>query len=83
MKDTQGIVSSEAVWHSRHDGYFLDSRDSARKYQRHTTFKKPSKKIFRTPEMLTSMDRTVCMDCHEQTAIWGRYKDFQSPEKRR
>jgi hypothetical protein len=80
MKDTQGIVSSEAVWYSRHDGYILDSRGSAWKHQRHKTFKKPSK-IFRTPEM-TSIDRAVGMDCLEQTAIWGRHKDFQSFEKR-
>lgn len=82
MKDTQVIVSSEAVWYSRHDGYILDSRDSAWKNQRHTTFKKPSK-IFRIPELLTYIDWVLCMDCHEQTALWGRYKDFQSPEKRR
>jgi hypothetical protein len=69
MKDTQVIVSSEAVWYSRHDGYTLDSRDSLWKHQHRTTFRKPSK-IFRIPELLTSIDGVVCMD-------------FQSPEKRR
>lgn len=38
MKATQGIVSSEAVCYSCHDGYVLNPRDSVCKHQSHTTF---------------------------------------------
>jgi len=65
MKDTQGIVSSEEICYSCHDGYVEDSRYSAWKYHNHTTFKKPSGNI-RIPKNLTlsNRDEIYCGTCH-------------------
>ena len=45
MKDTQGVVSSEEICYSCHDGYVNDSRTTVWKYNRHKTFVKPSNNI--------------------------------------
>ena len=65
MKDTQGIVSSEEICYSCHDGYVEDSRYKVWKYNNHTTFKKPSKNI-KIPDALTlsSKDEIYCGTCH-------------------
>lgn len=85
MKDTQGIVSSEAVCYNCRDGYVLDSRASVWKHQSHTTFKKPSNNI-RIPEMSTLSNlegdaassslrkpsgsgANLCIVCHEDGAL--------------
>jgi len=65
MKDTQGIVSSEDMCYSCHDGYVVDSRYVVWKGNNHTTFKKPSEKV-RIPETLTlsNKDEIYCGTCH-------------------
>ena len=65
MKDTQGIVSSEEVCYSCHDGYVADSRYVVWKGNSHTTFKKPSKNI-RVPDALTLSNKgeIYCGTCH-------------------
>jgi len=65
MKDTQGIVSSEEICYSCHDGYVADSRYVVWKDKNHTTFKKPSGNI-RIPEKLTlsNKDEIYCGTCH-------------------
>jgi predicted CXXCH cytochrome family protein len=65
MKDTQGIVSSEEVCYSCHDGYVVDSRYTVWKYNNHPVFKKPSKDI-KIPAALTlsNKDQIYCGTCH-------------------
>ncbi len=65
MKDTQGVVSSEAICYTCHDGYVLDSRAVAWKYNRHPTFVKPSKNI-QVPENLplSVKGEIYCGTCH-------------------
>jgi predicted CXXCH cytochrome family protein len=65
MKDTQGIVSSEEVCYSCHDGYVADARYSVWKYNNHPVFKKPSKDI-KIPAALTlsNKDQIYCGTCH-------------------
>jgi predicted CXXCH cytochrome family protein len=65
MKDTQGIVSSEEVCYSCHDGYVADSRHIVWKNNNHTIFKKPSKNI-RIPDTLplSVKDEIYCGTCH-------------------
>ena len=45
MKDTQGVVSSEGICYSCHDGYVKDSRSIVWKYNGHKTFVKPSSRM--------------------------------------
>ncbi len=45
MKDTQGVVSSEEICYSCHDGYVLDSRSTVWKHNNHKTFVKPSNRV--------------------------------------
>jgi predicted CXXCH cytochrome family protein len=65
MKDTQGIVSSEEICYSCHDGYVADSRYTVWKYNNHPIFKKPSKNI-KIPAALTlsNKDEIYCGTCH-------------------
>ncbi len=65
MKDTQGIVSSEEICYSCHDGYVLDSRHVVWKGNNHTTFKKPSENV-KIPDALTlsNKDEIYCGTCH-------------------
>ena len=65
MKDTQGVVSSEEMCYSCHDGYVKDSRYIAWKYNRHKTFVKPSKNITVPPELPLSVKGEIyCGTCH-------------------
>jgi predicted CXXCH cytochrome family protein len=65
MKDTQGIVSSEAVCYSCHDGYVADARYTVWKGHNHPVFKKPSKDI-KIPAALTLSNKgeIYCGTCH-------------------
>ena len=65
MKDTQGIVSSEEICYSCHDGYVADARFSVWKSNNHTVFKKPSQKV-KIPSRLTlsNKDEIYCGTCH-------------------
>jgi len=65
MKNTQGIVSSEKMCYSCHDGYVADARYSVWKYNNHPVFKKPSKGI-KIPAALTlsNKDQLYCGTCH-------------------
>jgi predicted CXXCH cytochrome family protein len=69
MKDTQGIVSSEEVCYSCHDGYVADSRYTVWKYNNHPIFKKPSRNI-KIPAALTlsNKDEIYCGTCHSPHA---------------
>lgn len=65
MKDTQGIVSSEEMCYSCHDGYVADARFSVWEGNNHTVFKKPSQNV-KIPEALTlsNKDEIYCGTCH-------------------
>ena len=65
MKDTQGIVSSEEICYSCHDGYVADARYTVWDYNNHPVFKKPSKDI-KIPAALTlsNKDQIYCGTCH-------------------
>jgi predicted CXXCH cytochrome family protein len=65
MKDTQGIVSSEEICYSCHDGYVADARYTVWKYNNHPVFKKPSRDI-KIPAALTlsNKDEIYCGTCH-------------------
>ena len=65
MKDTQGIVSSEEICYSCHDGYVADARYTVWKYNNHPVFKKPSQDI-KLPAALTlsNKDEIYCGTCH-------------------
>lgn len=65
MKDTQGVVSSEEICYSCHDGYVQDSRDVVWKYNRHKVFVKPSKNVTIPPNLpLSVKDEIYCGTCH-------------------
>jgi predicted CXXCH cytochrome family protein len=65
MKDTQGIVSSEEVCYSCHDGYVADARYSVWKYNNHTVFKKPSQDVTIPSALTLSVkDEIYCGTCH-------------------
>jgi len=65
MKDTQGVVSSEEMCYSCHDGYVMDSRSVAWKYSGHRTFMKPSKNVTVPAELpLSNKDEMYCGTCH-------------------
>jgi predicted CXXCH cytochrome family protein len=65
MKDTQGVVSSEDICYSCHDGYVSDSRYKAWKYNNHKVFVKPSDKVA-VPSVLplSNKDEIYCGTCH-------------------
>jgi predicted CXXCH cytochrome family protein len=65
MKDTQGVVSSEDICYSCHDGYVLDSRATVWKNKQHKTFVKPSKQV-EVPDSLTLSNKgeIYCGTCH-------------------
>jgi predicted CXXCH cytochrome family protein len=65
MKDTQGVVSSEEMCYSCHDGYVNDSRHEVWKYNGHKTFIKPSKKVTIPADLpLSNKDEIYCGTCH-------------------
>ena len=65
MKDTQGVVSSEEICYSCHDGYVMDSRHITWTYNRHPTFVKPSKNITVPLDLpLSVKDEIYCGTCH-------------------
>ncbi|MBI5408487.1 MAG: hypothetical protein HZA14_03885 [Nitrospirae bacterium] len=65
MKDTQGVVSSEEICFSCHDGYVKDSRHIVWKYNRHPVFVKPSKNVTIPAELpLSVKDEIYCGTCH-------------------
>jgi predicted CXXCH cytochrome family protein len=65
MKDTQGVVSSEAICYSCHDGYVNDSRYIVWKYNRHKTFVRPSKNVVIPDELPLSVKGEIyCGTCH-------------------
>ncbi len=65
MKDTQGVVSSEDMCYSCHDGYVMDSRSVTWKYKGHRTFVKPSNKVAIPADMpLSNKDEIYCGTCH-------------------
>jgi predicted CXXCH cytochrome family protein len=65
MKNTQGVVSSEDICYSCHDGYVNDSRDRVWKYKRHSTFVKPSKSVTVPPSLpLSNKNEIYCGTCH-------------------
>ena len=65
MKDTQGVVSSEEICYSCHDGYVNDSRSIAWKYSGHKTFVKPSNQVSIPSTLpLSNKDEIYCGTCH-------------------
>lgn len=65
MKDTQGVVSSEEICYSCHDGYVQDSRHIAWSYNRHPVFVKPSKNVTVPNDLpLSVKDEIYCGTCH-------------------
>jgi predicted CXXCH cytochrome family protein len=65
MRDTQGVVSSEEICYSCHDGYINDSRYIVWKYNRHTTFVKPSKDVAIPIDLPLSVKGEIyCGTCH-------------------
>jgi predicted CXXCH cytochrome family protein len=65
MKDTQGVVSSEDMCYSCHDGYVVDSRYTAWKYNQHKTFVKPPKDFVIPADFpLSNKDEIYCGTCH-------------------
>jgi predicted CXXCH cytochrome family protein len=65
MKDTQGVVSSEDMCYSCHDGYVMDSRHEAWKHNGHKTFVKPSNKVTIPEDLpLSNKDEIYCGTCH-------------------
>lgn len=65
MKDTQGVVSSEEICYSCHDGYVLDSRYKTWKYNRHPVFVKPSKNVTVPDDLPLSVKGEIyCGTCH-------------------
>lgn len=65
MEDTQGVVSSEDICYSCHDGYVQDSRHIIGKFNRHPVFVKPSKNVTIPPELPLSVNGEIyCGTCH-------------------
>jgi predicted CXXCH cytochrome family protein len=65
MKDTQGVVSSEEICYSCHDGYVNDSRSIVWKYSGHKTFVKPSSQILIPSTLsLSNKGEIYCGTCH-------------------
>ena len=65
MKDTQGVVSTEEMCYSCHDGYVMDSRAVTWKHKGHRTFIKPSNKVTIPADFpLSNKDELYCGTCH-------------------
>jgi predicted CXXCH cytochrome family protein len=65
MRDTQGVVSSEEICYSCHDGYVNDSRYNAWNYNRHKVYVKPSKNVSIPMNMPLSVHGEIyCGTCH-------------------
>ncbi len=65
MKDTQGVVSSEEICYSCHDGYVLDSRSITWTGNRHPVFVTPSKNITVPIDLPLSVKGEIyCGTCH-------------------
>ena len=65
MKDTQGVVSSEEICYSCHDGYVMDSRHLVWKNKQHKTFVKPSDKVTIPATLpLSNKNEIYCGTCH-------------------
>jgi len=76
MKDTQGVVSSEEICYSCHDGYVEDSRAIVWKYNRHKTFVKPSDNVT-VPSLLplSNKDEIYCGTCHSAHGVGSDAND--------
>lgn len=80
MKDTQGVVSSEEICYSCHDGYVVDSRYVVWKYNRHRTFIKPSSHITVPSALpLSNKDEIYCGTCHSAHGV-GADTDSNRPK---
>jgi predicted CXXCH cytochrome family protein len=65
MKDTQGVVSSEEICYSCHDGYVNDSRSIVWKYSGHKTSVKPSSRMSIPSTLpLSNKGEIYCGTCH-------------------
>jgi predicted CXXCH cytochrome family protein len=65
MKDTQGVVSSEEICYSCHDGYVSDSRSTVWKHNNHKTFVKPSNRVTVPSKLpLSNKGEVYCGTCH-------------------
>ena len=65
MKDTQGVVSSEEICYSCHDGYVMDSRHLVWKNKQHKTFIKPSNNVTIPASLpLSNKNEIYCGTCH-------------------
>ncbi len=65
MKDTQGVVSSEDICYSCHDGYVMDSRSVTWRDNRHPVYVKPSDKVAIPESFPLSVDGEIyCGTCH-------------------
>ncbi len=65
MKDTQGVVSSEEICYSCHDGYVMDSRHITGKFKRHPVFVKPSENVKIPDDLPLSVKGEIyCGTCH-------------------
>lgn len=76
MKDTQGVVSSEEICYSCHDGYVNDSRSIVWKYNRHKTFVKPSNNVtVQSTLPLSNKGEIYCGTCHSAHGVGSDSND--------
>ena len=76
MKDTQGVVSSEEICYSCHDGYVNDSRYVVWKYNRHKTYVKPTKNVVIPPDFPLSVKGEIyCGTCHSAHGLGAASHD--------
>ena len=76
MQDTQGVVSSEDVCYSCHDGYVNDSRAVLWKYNNHSINIKPSKDISVPPDLpMNVKGELYCGTCHSPHGIGAAPED--------
>jgi len=79
MKDTQGVVSSEEICYSCHDGYVNDSRTTVWKYNRHKTFVKPSNNVTVPSTFpLSNKGEIYCGTCHSAHGVGSDSSDGRS-----
>jgi len=79
MKDTQGVVSSEGICYSCHDGYVIDSRAIVWKYNSHKTFVKPSNNVVIPSALpLSNKDEIYCGTCHSAHGVGSDSNDGRS-----
>ncbi len=65
MADTQGVVSSEDICYSCHDGYVKESRNTAWNHNRHPVFVKPSENVTIPDDLpLSVKGELYCGTCH-------------------